>query len=147
MIAALAALALGARAAVAAPAPPSWQSTLDAVVPAVVSIRTDFPRSFDTVNAANSQATGFVVDAARGLVVTNRHVVGHGPSVLEAVFDNNEVVPLTVRYRDPVHDFAIAQFDPAALRFMEPVALPLCADCAAVGLPMFASGVRVSSDL
>ena len=125
--------ALWATPSVAAPAP-DWQQTLDAAVPAVVSIRTEFPRSFDTIQAANSQATGFVVDAERGLVLTNRHVVGPGPAVLEAVFDNNEVAPLRVRYRDPVHDFAIVQFDPADLRFREVTALDLCADCASVGM-------------
>ena len=111
-----------------------WQGTLDEVVPSVVSIRSDFPRSFDTQGASNSQATGFVVDAERGLMVTNRHVVGPGPSVLEAVFSNNEEVPLRLVYRDPVHDFAIVQFDPAAVRFMDVAALDLCADCASVGL-------------
>ena len=33
-----------------------------------------------------AQATGFVVDAERGLILTNRHVVTPGPVVAEAVF-------------------------------------------------------------
>ena len=35
--------------------------------------------SFDTESAGCSVATGFIVDAARGLILTNRHVVHQGP--------------------------------------------------------------------
>jgi len=33
-------------------------------------------------------------------------------------------------YRDPVHDFGILKFDPAAIRYMPIAALPLCPDLA-----------------
>ncbi len=125
----------GARAAAPAIAPaPTWPTTLDRVVPAVVSLRTNATRAFDTVGAATSVATGFIVDADRGLILTNRHVAGPGPSVIEAVFLDNEELPVQVVYRDPVHDFAILRFDPTQLRFMKAVDLSLCADCAAVGM-------------
>jgi len=35
--------------------------------------------SFDTESVGCSVATGFIVDAARGLILTNRHVVHQGP--------------------------------------------------------------------
>ena len=35
-------------------------------------------RSFDTEQAGSSYATGFVVDARRGIILTNRHVVKTG---------------------------------------------------------------------
>ena len=44
-----------------------------------VSIRVDSTRAFDTEWNSSSQATGFVVDAERGLILTNRHVVTPGP--------------------------------------------------------------------
>ena len=37
-------------------------------------------------------ATGFVVDAERGLILTNRHVVHQGPVTAEAIFLNDEEV-------------------------------------------------------
>ena len=58
-----------------------WQATLDEVVPAVVVVRVNAPRAFDDVSAGYQTATGFVVDAERGLLLTNRHVVMPGPVV------------------------------------------------------------------
>jgi S1-C subfamily serine protease len=44
----------------------------------VVTIQVDLARAFDTEWNMSSQATGFVVDAKRGLILTNRHVVTPG---------------------------------------------------------------------
>lgn len=115
------------------PAPPDWQATLERVVPAVVSIRVNRPRAFDTENAGNTIATGFVVDVERGLIVSNRHVPGPGPFLAEAIFQDNEEVPLTLAYRDPIHDFSILRFDPKAVRYMTLSALPLYPEGATVG--------------
>ena len=82
-----------------------------------------------------------MVDAEKGIILTNRHVVGPGPIVrsmemllffltlvkgrdcltircrnlqdAEAVFHNNEEVRVIPIYRDPVHDFGFFQFNPA----------------------------------
>ena len=83
----------------------AWTNTLERISSGVVSIRVDSTRAFDTEWNSSSQATGFVVDAERGLILTNRHVVTPGPVVAEGVFRNNEEVRLTPVYRDPVHDF------------------------------------------
>lgn len=40
----------------------------------------------------SSEATGFVVDAGRGYILTNRHVVGAGPFWGYCIFDNHEEV-------------------------------------------------------
>ena len=111
----------------------AWRATLERVATAVVSVRIDAPRPFDTDWNESAQATAFVVDAERGLLLTNRHVVHPGPVVAEAVFLNHEEVPLRALYRDPVHDFGLFRYDPAALRFMRPTALRLAPDKAAVG--------------
>ncbi len=124
----------GAKAPAAAPA--SWEATLERVVPSIVAIRVSSTRAFDTEGAASSVATGFVVDAERGLILTNRHVVEPGPVVAEAVFYNHEEVPLEAVYRDPVHDFGVYRFDPAALRFLEVQALPLEPGHAKVGVDL-----------
>jgi S1-C subfamily serine protease len=111
----------------------AWVDTLERISSGVVSIRVDATRAFDTEWNASTQATGFVVDADQGLILTNRHVVTPGPVVAEAVFRNNEEVRLTPVYRDPVHDFGFFRYDPAELQYIEPAELPLRPDGAGVG--------------
>ena len=112
---------------------PSWDRTLESIASAVVSIRVDSTRSFDTERNQSSQATGFVVDAERGLILTNRHVVTPGPVRAQAVFLNQEEVDLVPVYRDPVHDFGFFRYDPKALKFLRPKALPLAPEAAQIG--------------
>lgn len=69
-----------------------WQATIEKVVRNVVSIHFCQTCSFDTSSALSSEATGFVVDAARGYILTNRHVVGSGPFWGYCIFDNHEEV-------------------------------------------------------
>lgn len=110
-----------------------WGETLERISSGVVSIRVDITRAFDTEWNQSSQATGFVVDAERGLILTNRHVVTPGPVVAQAVFRNQEEVDLVPVYRDPVHDFGFFQYDPAELKFIEPTALELVPEAAKIG--------------
>lgn len=51
---------------------PEWQQMVESVVKCVVSIHFCQTYSFDTDTAISSEATGFVVDAERGLILTNR---------------------------------------------------------------------------
>lgn len=107
-----------------------WQATIENVVRNVVSIRFCQTCSFDTDPALNSEATGFVVDAERGYILTNRHVVGSGPFWGYCIFDNHEEVDAYPVYRDPVHDFGILKFDPKAIKYMPVKALTLRPDLA-----------------
>ncbi|MBS0378007.1 MAG: trypsin-like peptidase domain-containing protein [Proteobacteria bacterium] len=122
-----------AQAAVATEGNPDWAVTLERIAPSVVSINVDQTRAFDTEWNTTAQATGFVVDAERGLILTNRHVVTPGPVTSEATFLNREEVQLYPVYRDPVHDFGIYHYDPKKLRFIKPKALPLFPEGAVVG--------------
>ncbi len=122
---------------IAAPAVESdsqaWRGTLERISTGVVSIKIDSTRAFDTEWNQSSQATGFVVDAERGLILTNRHVVTPGPVRAEALFTNQEEVELAAVYRDPVHDFGFYQYDPSKLRYIEPAELSLEPESAKVG--------------
>jgi hypothetical protein len=71
---------------------PEWQATIENVVKSVVSIHFCQTCSFDTDLSMSSQATGFVVDAERGYIMTNRHVVCAGPFWGYCIFDNHEEV-------------------------------------------------------
>jgi S1-C subfamily serine protease len=110
-----------------------WAATLERIAGSVVAIQIDQARSFDTERNTSAQATGFVVDAERGLILTNRHVVTPGPVTAEATFLNREEVQLYPVYRDPIHDFGIYHYDPSKLKFISPKALPLAPQAAQVG--------------
>ncbi len=112
---------------------PDWAVTLERIASSVVSIEVDATRAFDTEWNSSAQATGFVVDAERGLILTNRHVVTPGPVTSEATFLNREEVQLYPVYRDPVHDFGFYRYDPSKLRFIKPKALPLYPEGAQIG--------------
>ncbi len=114
-------------------AAPDWASTLERIAGSVVAIKIDQTRAFDTEWNTSTQATGFVVDAERGLILTNRHVVTPGPVTAEAIFLNREEVQLYPVYRDPVHDFGFYRYDPSRLRFIRPAALPLYPEGAQIG--------------
>ena len=125
--------ALVAQQAAAVEENPDWASTLERIAGSVVSINIDATRAFDTEWNATAQATGFVVDAERGLILTNRHVVTPGPVSSEATFLNREEVQLYPVYRDPVHDFGFYRYDPSKLHFIKPKALPLYPEGAQIG--------------
>ena len=118
---------------VADPEDSRWTRTLERVATGVVTIQVDQARAFDTEWNMSSQATGFVVDAKRGLILTNRHVVTPGPVTAQAVFLNREEVTLYPVYRDPVHDFGFYRYDPSKLRFIKPTELKLHPQGAQVG--------------
>jgi S1-C subfamily serine protease len=130
-----AALALALLLASVAPARArsAWEETIERVSRGVVALRVTGTRAFDTEPAGVAVATGFVVDAERGLILTNRHVVRPGPVTAEAVFLNHERVRVWPVYRDPVHDYGFFRYDPGSVRFMRPVALTLAPEAARVG--------------
>lgn len=111
-----------------------WEEMVARVSRGIVVMRVSSVRPFDGRNASFSYATGFVVDAERGIVLTNRHVVTTGPVDAEAIFLSKEEVELVAIYRDPVHDFGFFRYDPKAIKFMEVAEIPLRPDEAKVGV-------------
>ncbi|KAK0654789.1 Pro-apoptotic serine protease NMA111 [Cercophora newfieldiana] len=113
-----------------------WQRTIERVIRSVVSVRYSQPHSFDGNLAGVSEATGFVVDAESGFILTNRHVVGTGPFWGRLVFHNQEEADAYPVYRDPIHDFGILHYDPKSSPHIDAVPLELRPDIAEVGLPI-----------
>ena len=113
---------------------PEWQATIEKVIKSVVSIHFCQTCSFDTDLSFASQATGFVVDAERGYILTNRHVACSGPFWGYCIFDNHEECDVRPVYRDPVHDFGILKFDAKAIRHMKLTELKLQPESAKVGV-------------
>lgn len=111
-----------------------WAKTVSLVADSVVSLQLSQLRSFDDTPQGNSSATGFVVDAERGIVLTNRHVVGSGPIRISATFQNQERVDVVPLYRDPIHDFAFVRYNPAELEYAQPASLSLRPDKVRTGM-------------
>lgn len=111
----------------------AWKKTVQDVIPSVVTLRVSKVRSFDTEASALLDGTGFVVDAERGIILTNRHIVSTGPVRAEAVFSNQEEIDVQRIYADPVHDFGFLRYDPGDLREARPSGLPLAPEAAEVG--------------
>ncbi|KAJ2486640.1 hypothetical protein EV174_001013 [Coemansia sp. RSA 2320] len=111
-----------------------WEPTLERAIKSIVSIKAQCVRSFDTETSGTYTATGFVVDAEAGLILSNRHVVNPAPVVAQATFVNYEEVELQAVYRDPVHDFGFFRFDPGRVRFMQVGSIRLAPHKARVGM-------------
>ncbi|KAJ3127248.1 serine protease [Physocladia obscura] len=134
-----------------------WEQTLTRIIPAIVSIKMIVVRAFgallkkdyldsltnrnpqtyineknceiDTDTQKSSQASGFVVDKTRGLILTNRHVVHPGPILAEAIFNQSkEEIKLVPVYRDPVHDFGFFRFNTSDVKYMDLIEIPLVTD-------------------
>ncbi|KAJ1997351.1 hypothetical protein GGI04_005438, partial [Coemansia thaxteri] len=112
----------------------TWQEVVESKINSVVSIKCVSPFNFETESRGSSQATGFIVDASNGIILTNRHVISAGPVVARAVFYNHEEVELKAIYRDPLHDFGFFKFDPALIKHTKLEAIELFPEGAIVGL-------------
>jgi pro-apoptotic serine protease NMA111 len=111
----------------------SWDATVKLVSSGVVSIQMDVPVSFDGKWNSSSYATGFIVDAKRGIILTNRHVVTPGPITAKAILINDEEIDLTPLYFDPVHDFGFYRYDPSQIKYLKPHEFELSARAPSVG--------------
>lgn len=98
----------------------NWNDTVKLVSSGVVSIQTDVPVSFDGKWNSSGYGTGFIVDAKRGIILTNRHIVTPGPITAKAILINNEEIDLTPLYIDPVHDFGFYRYEPSQIKHLKP---------------------------
>ncbi|KAJ2702955.1 hypothetical protein FB645_004079 [Coemansia sp. IMI 203386] len=111
-----------------------WAQVFELALRSVVHITTNVHVNFDTHMAGQSTATGFVVDADLGVILTNRHVMTCAPATHIARFENTESIRVTPWYYDPVFDFAFFRYSPADLKTALPEAIRLVPEKAAEGL-------------
>ncbi|KAJ2785678.1 hypothetical protein H4R18_000369 [Coemansia javaensis] len=104
---------------------PSWDTLQDRLRSSILSITSHTALPFDTDDSGTSFATGFVVDAEQGIVLSNRHVMGPGPSYHQGTFFDNQEVALQPMYYDPEHDFSFFRYDPSELKGPAPKAIRL----------------------
>src|SRR5262245_27038034 len=69
--------------------------------PLVVNIEKTVPIGINgEAKSYNSAATGFVVDARRGIIATNAHVTGTSPCRVKIVFDNGRTTQARLLHYD-----------------------------------------------
>lgn len=111
-----------------------WAEVISRVSNSVVSLQVSQLRDFDHAEQGLGGATGFIVDAERGILLTNRHVIGSGPIKATATFQNKERIDLVPLYRDPVHDFGFFRYKPESLKHIQPKSLTLHPEKVRVGM-------------
>lgn len=72
-----------------------------------VQVRATLPVPFDGDRKGSGLGAGFLVDAGRGWIMTNAHVVGRSPSRIEVAFHGQEFSHAEKVYVDPFLDLAI----------------------------------------
>ena len=95
----------------------NWTEQIAAFKPMVVNVETSSEIVFETEAKGTSFATGFVVDAERGIIATNRHVTGSSPAYVKINFHDGSFTEARILYYDPTHDFGFYQIDPAEVDF------------------------------
>ncbi|MDT0595760.1 trypsin-like peptidase domain-containing protein [Glaciecola petra] len=89
----------------------SFYSNSSQTINAIVNIEFNKVVPWDDGYNKSGVGTGFVIDAEKGLILTNKHIVNVAPIVAYAEFSNKKLVPLVPIYRDPIHDFGVFQYD------------------------------------
>ncbi len=95
----------------------NWTEQIAAFKPMVVNVETSSEIVFETESKGTSFATGFIVDAERGIIATNRHVTGSSPAYVKINFHDGSFTEARILYYDPTHDFGFYQIDPAEVDF------------------------------
>lgn len=95
----------------------NWTEQIASFKPMVVNIETASEVVFETETKGTSFATGFVVDAERGIIATNRHVTGSSPSYVKINFHDGSFTEANILYYDPTHDFGFYKIDPTEVDF------------------------------
>ncbi len=94
-----------------------WTEQIAAFKPMVVNIETASEVVFETETKGTSFATGFVVDAERGIIATNQHVTGTSPANIKINFHDGSFTEAHILYYDPTHDFGFYKIDPTEVEF------------------------------
>ena len=105
-----------------------------------VQVKATLPVPFDGDRKGSGLGAGFLVDAGRGWIMTNAHVVGRSPSRVEIAFHGQEFSEATKVYVDPFLDVAIVRAaDRVETRGIEEPRLE-CGSMPPVGHPVGAFG-------
>ena len=85
---------------------------MDRLAPSLVLVNFDMPYSVSGVTERNYHGTGLVIDAERGLVVTDRNTVPVAIGDVRLTFAGTVEVPGKVEFIHPLHNLAVVSYDP-----------------------------------
>jgi S1-C subfamily serine protease len=95
--------------------PPVSDKVAKRVQASLVSIRFDIPYRVEGVYGTRFHGTGLVVDADRGLVVTDRDTVPVALGDVRISVAGSVEIPARVVYLHPEHNIAVLRYDPTLL--------------------------------
>ena len=117
----------------------TWEELFQKVKDSIVRI--EYLQVIDYKFPAGSfLGTGFVVDAEKGIILTNRHMGTEAPVIAQARFNNQETVAIRPLYSDPVNDFGFYQYSPEELTQNRPESLMLAPQAAQPGVEVMMAG-------
>ncbi len=85
------------------------------IAPSLCHIRFTIPYRTEGVEGWSYVGTGLVVDATKGIVVTDRGTVPIGLGDVELTFAGSVRVSARVEYLHPIHNIAVIRYDPSSL--------------------------------
>lgn len=99
-----------------------WAETIERLKPTVVNLEVTIQANIGLDKPGTWLGTGFIVDATRGIIATNRHLTSTSPAHIKITFINGSSTEGRLLYYDYYHDFAFIRFDPSsvALSLKEP---------------------------
>lgn len=103
-------------------APSNWAHKIERLKPTVVNLEVSTQVNLGLDDPGTSYGTGFIVDAKRGIIATNRHITSTSPAHIKITFVDGSSTEGKILFYDYYHDFAFVQFDPSlvALTLWEP---------------------------
>jgi S1-C subfamily serine protease len=133
-------IAVSCGAAFAATAPDQGERIFRQALTYTVQIKSSVSIPFVGDSKGSSLGAGFVIDAGRGWILTNAHVVSRSPSRVEVAFHDQDFGPAGKVWVDPYMDIAIVKVpDPTITRNIETPRME-CRDVPSVGHPVGAFG-------
>lgn len=95
----------------------TWAPAIERLKPTVVNLEVTAHVNLGLDQPGTRLGTGFIVDAERGIIATNRHITSTSPAQIRITFLDGSSTEGRLLYYDYYHDFAFIQFDVSAVTF------------------------------
>jgi S1-C subfamily serine protease len=92
-----------------------WAETIERLKPTVVNLEVTTHVNIGLDRPGRWYGTGFIVDAHRGIIATNRHLTSTSPARIKITFVDGSSTEGKLLYYDYNHDFAFVRFDPSSV--------------------------------
>jgi S1-C subfamily serine protease len=95
----------------------TWAPAIERLKPTVVNLEVTAHINLGLDQPGTRLGTGFIVDAERGIIATNRHITSTSPAQIRITFLDGSSTEGKLLYYDYFHDFAFIQFDVSSVTF------------------------------